>query len=112
MASIRKVAGCVNAHISSILTMSAPSKNNTPTPATATQSKDWMKVATLELNTGMDDETEVIMAKQGKRKQCKQARLVEQERQRKEREEAERKAKEEAKRKAKEEAERKVAEER
>ncbi|KIM58421.1 hypothetical protein SCLCIDRAFT_28080 [Scleroderma citrinum Foug A] len=78
--------------------MSAPSKNNTPTPTTATQSKDWMKAATPELNTGMDDETE--------------ARLAEQERQHKEREEAEHKAKEEAKHKAKEEAERKVAEER
>ena len=111
MAPIRKVAGCVNAHISSILTMSAPSKSNTPTPATASQSKDWTKVATLELNTGTDDETEVIVAKQGERKWCKQVRLAEQERQCREREEAECKVKEEAERKVKEEAERKAAEE-
>ena len=64
--SIRKFAGCVNAHISSILTMSAPSKSNTPTPVTASQSKDWMKAATPELNAGMDDKTEVVMAKQAK----------------------------------------------
>ncbi|KIM56661.1 hypothetical protein SCLCIDRAFT_29419 [Scleroderma citrinum Foug A] len=69
--------------------MSAPSKSNTPTPMTASQSKDWTKVVTLELNARMDDETK--------------ARLVEQERQRREREEAERKAKEEAERKAAEE---------
>ncbi|KIM63416.1 hypothetical protein SCLCIDRAFT_24310 [Scleroderma citrinum Foug A] len=83
--------------------MSAPSKSNTPTPATASQSKDWMKVVTPELNTGTDNETKVIVAKQGERKRRKQARLAEQERQCREREEAERKAKDEAERKAAEE---------
>ncbi|KIM52956.1 hypothetical protein SCLCIDRAFT_32235 [Scleroderma citrinum Foug A] len=81
--------------------MSAPSKSNTPTPATTTQSKDWTKAATLELNAGTDNETE-----------HKQARLVEQERQHWEQEEAECKAREEVEHKAKEEAERKAVDER
>ena len=89
--------------------MSAPSKSNTPTPATVSQSKDWMKVATPGLNTGTDDETEVIVAKQGERKWCKQARLAEQERQCREQEEGECREREEAERKAKEEAERQAA---
>ena len=110
--SIRKVAGCVNAHISSILTMFAPSKSNTPTPVTVSQSKDWTKVVTSELNARMDNKTKVVRVKQGKQKRRKQARLVEQERQCQEQEEAERKAKEEAEHKAKEEAERQAVEER
>ena len=88
--------------------MSASSKSNTPTPVTTTQSKDWMKAVTLELNAGTDDKTEVVVAKQGKQKQCKQARLAEQERQRWEQEERQRKEREEAEHKAKEETERKV----
>ncbi|KIM63271.1 hypothetical protein SCLCIDRAFT_24396 [Scleroderma citrinum Foug A] len=108
--------------------MSAPSKSNTPTPATTTQSKDWMKAATLELNAGTNDETKVVfacsclalfaapyyivMAKQGERKWHKQARLAEQERQRREQEEAEHKVREEVECKVKEEAERKAADER
>ena len=71
--------------------MSAPSKSNTPMPATTTQSKDWMKAVTLELNAGTDDETEVIMVKQGELKQHKQARLAEQERQCQKQEEREHK---------------------
>ena len=74
-----------------------------PTPATVSQSKDWTKAATPELNAGTDNETEVIVAKQGERKQHKQVRLAEQERQRREREEAECKVKEEAERQAAEE---------
>ena len=91
--------------------MSAPSKSNTPTPVTTTQSKDWMKAVTPELNAGMDDETEVVVAKQGEQKQCKQVRLVEQERQLWEQEEAECKAREQVERKAREEVERKAREE-
>ena len=69
--------------------MSAPSKSNTPTPATANQSKGWTKAATPELNARTDDETKVVMAKQGEQKQHKQARLAEQERQHQEQEERE-----------------------
>ena len=89
--------------------MSAPSKSNTPTPATTTQSKDWMKAVTPELNTRMDDKTEVVVVKQGKRKRHKQARLAEQEWEHWEQEEREHKEREEAERKAKEEAERQAA---
>ncbi|KIM50167.1 hypothetical protein SCLCIDRAFT_34587 [Scleroderma citrinum Foug A] len=56
--------------------MSAPSKSNTPTPATANQSKGWTKAATPELNARTDDETKVVMAKQGEQKQHKQARNI------------------------------------
>ena len=79
MASIREVAGHANAHILSTLTMSAPSKSNTPIPTTTTQSKDWMKPATPELNARTDNETEVVVAKEGEQKRRKQARLAEQE---------------------------------
>ncbi|KIM56651.1 hypothetical protein SCLCIDRAFT_29396 [Scleroderma citrinum Foug A] len=71
--------------------MSAPSKSNTPTPVTTTQSKDWMKAVTPELNARTDDKTE--------ERQCQ------------EQEERERKEREEAEHKVKEEAEKKVAEE-
>lgn len=63
----------------------------------------------LGLNTSMDDETKVVVVKQGEQKRCKQARLVEQERQCQEQEEREHKEREKAEHKVKAEAERKVA---
>ena len=102
--------------------MSATAKSTSPVAPVATESRDWTKASTPELQSGSEDESDVLDAKAKER--CRRKQVKREEKQRREeaerraceeaearaREEAEQKAREEAERKAREEAERQVRE--
>ena len=46
-----------------IIIMSAIAKSNSPITPVTTESKDWMKASTLELQSGSEDESDVLDAK-------------------------------------------------
>jgi len=75
-------------------------KSTSPIAPTATESKDWTKASMPELQSGSEDESDVLDAKAKECCRCKQVKREEKQR----REEAEH-AKAEAERKAREEAE-------
>ena len=81
--------------------MSATAKSTSPVAPIATESRDWTKASTLELQSGSEDESNVLDAKA---KECHRRKQVKRE-ERQRREEAERRAHEEAEAKAHEEAE-------
>jgi len=87
--------------------MSAIAKSTSPVASAATKSRDWTKAPTPELQSGSEDESDVLDAKAKEHRRLKQVKREEKQR----REEAERQAREEAEARAREEAERKVREE-
>jgi len=86
--------------------MSNIAKSTSPVAPAAVESKDWTKASTPELQSGSEDESDVLDAKAKERRRRKQVKREEKQR----REEAERRAREEAEAKAREEAERAKAE--
>ena len=86
--------------------MSATAKSTSPVAPVATESRDWTKASTPELQSGSEDESDVLDAKAKERRRRKQVKREERQR----REEAERRAREEAEARACEEAERAKAE--
>jgi len=66
--------------------MSATAKSNSPIASAATESRDWMKASTPELQSGSEDESNILDAKAKERRRCKQVKREEKQR----REEAER----------------------
>jgi len=68
--------------------MSAIAKSNSPIASAATESRDWTKASTPELQSGSEDESNVLDAKAKERRRCKQVKREEKQR----REEAERRA--------------------
>ena len=86
--------------------MSAIAKSTSPVAPVATESRDWTKASTLELQSGSEDESDVLNAKA---KECHRRKQVKRE-EKQRREEAERRAREEAEARAHEEAERAKAE--
>jgi len=86
--------------------MSNIAKSTSPVAPAATESKDWTKASTPELQSGSEDESDVLDAKAKERRRRKQVKREEKQR----REEAERQAREEAEARAREEAERAKAE--
>jgi len=86
--------------------MSAIAKSNSPIASAATESRDWTKASTLELQSGSEDESNVLDAKAKERHRRKQVKREEKQH----REEAERRAREEAEARAREKAERAKAE--
>jgi len=88
------------------LKMSATAKSVSPVTPAATKSKDWTKASTPELQSGSEDESDILDAKVKERHCRKQVKREEKQR----REEAERRACEEAEARAREEAERAKAE--
>jgi len=89
-----------------ISNMSNIAKSTTPATPSAFESKDWTKAPTPELQSGSEDESDVLDAKAKERRRRKQVKKEEKQR----REEAERRAREEAEARAREEAERAKAE--
>jgi len=87
--------------------MSATAKSTSPVAPVATESRDWTKASTPELQSGSEDESDVLDAKA---KECRRHKQVKRE-EKQRREEAERRAREEAEARAREEAERKAREE-
>ena len=49
--------------LSFIITMSAIAKSNSPIAPVTTESKDWTKASTPELQSGSEDESDVLDAK-------------------------------------------------
>jgi len=88
------------------ITMSAIAKSNSPVAPITTEPKDWTKAPMPELQSGSEDESDVLDAKAKERRRRKQVKREEKQR----REEAERRAREEAEARAREEAERAKAE--
>jgi len=86
--------------------MSNIAKSTSPVAPVTTESKDWTKASTPELQSGSEDESDVLDAKAKERRRHKQVKREEKQR----REEAERRAREEAEARAHEEAERAKAE--
>ena len=86
--------------------MSATAKSTSPVAPVATESRDWTKASTPELQSGSEDESDVLDAKVKERRRRKQVKREE----RQLREEAERQAREEAKARACKEVERAKAE--
>jgi len=86
--------------------MSNIAKSTSPVAPAATESKDWTKASMPELQSGSEDESDVLDAKAKERCRCKQVKREEKQC----REEAERRAREEAEARAREEAERAKAE--
>jgi len=86
--------------------MSAIAKSNSPIASAATESRDWTKASTPELQSSSEDESDVLDAKAKERRCCKQVKREEKQH----REEAERRACEEAEARAREEVERAKAE--
>jgi len=82
--------------------MSNIAKSTSPVAPAATESKDWTKASTPELQSGSEDESDVLDAKA---KECRRRKQVKRE-EKQRREEAERRAREEAEARAREEAER------
>jgi len=68
--------------------MSAIAKSNSPIASAATESRDWTKASTPELQSGSEDESDVLDAKAKERRRRKQVKREEKQR----REEAERRA--------------------
>ena len=66
--------------------MSAIAKSTSPVTPVATESRDWMKASTPELQSGSEDESDVLDAKVKERRCCKQVKREEKQR----KEEAER----------------------
>ena len=89
--------------------MSNIAKSTSPDAPVTTESKDWTKASTPELQSGSEDESDVLDAKAKERHRRKQVKREEKQH----REEAERRAREEAEARAREEveAERKAREE-
>jgi len=88
------------------ITMSATAKSNSPIAPVTTKPKDWAKAPMPELQSGSEDEPDVLDAKAKEHRQCKQVKREEKQR----REEAERRARKEAEARAREEVERAKAE--
>jgi len=88
------------------ITMSATAKSNSPIAPVTTKPKDWAKAPTPELQSGSEDEPDVLDAKAKERRRRKQVKREEKQC----REEAERRARKEAEARAREEAERAKAE--
>jgi len=86
--------------------MPAIAKSNSPITSTATESRDWTKASTPELQSSSEDESNVLDAKAKERRRRKQVKREEKQR----REEVERRAREEAEARAREEAEHTKAE--
>ena len=86
--------------------MLATAKSTSPVAPVATESRDWMKASTPELQSGSEDESDVLDAKTKERRRRKQVKREERQR----REEAERRSREEAEVRAREEAEHAKAE--
>jgi len=86
--------------------MLATAKSTSPIAPIATESRDWTKASTPELQSGSEDESDVLDAKAKERRRRKQVKREERQR----REEAERRARKEAEVRAREEAERAKAE--
>jgi len=86
--------------------MSAITKSTSPVAPVATESRDWTKASTLELQSGSEDESDVLNAKAKEHRRCKQVKREEKQH----KEEAERGAREEVEARAREEAERAKAE--
>jgi len=86
--------------------MSAIAKSTSPVAPVATESRDWTKASTLELQSGSEDESNVLDAK-AKEHHCRKQ-VKREEKQCKE--EVERRAREEAEARAREEVERAKAE--
>jgi len=80
--------------------MSAIAKSTSPAAPVATESRDWMKASTPELQSSSEDKSDVLDAKAKERRRCKQVKR--EEKQRKEEAEC---AKAEAEQKAREEVE-------
>jgi len=68
------------------ITMSATAKSNSPIAPVTTKPKDWAKAPMPELQSGSEDEPDVLDAKAKEHRQCKQVKREEKQR----REEAER----------------------
>jgi len=88
------------------ITMSAIAKSNSPVAPITTESRDWTKALTPELQSGSEDESDVLDAKAKERRRRKQVKREERQR----REEAERRARKEVEARAREEAEHAKAE--
>jgi len=88
------------------ITMSTIAKSNSPIAPVTTEPKDWTKAPTPELQSGSEDESDVLDAKAKERRRCKQVKREEKQC----REEVERRAREEAEARAREEAEHAKAE--
>jgi len=86
--------------------ISAIAKSTSPVTPIATESRDWTKASTPELQSGSEDESNVLDAKAKERRRRKQVKREEKQR----REEAERRVRKEAEARAHEEAERAKAE--
>jgi len=86
--------------------MSAFAKSTSPVAPIATESRDWMKASTLELQSGSEDESDVLDAKVKER--CHRKQVKREEKQCKE--EVERQAHKEAEVRAREDAEHAKAE--
>jgi len=89
-----------------IIIMSTIAKSNSPVAPVTTESKDWTKASTLELQSSSKDESDILDAKVKERRQHKQVKREEKQR----REEAERQVHEEVEARAHEEAEHAKAE--
>ena len=87
--------------------MSNIAKSTSPIAPVTTESKDWTKASTLELQSSSKDESDILDAKARERRRRKQVKREEKQR----REEAERRACGEAEARAREEAEWKAREE-
>jgi len=88
------------------ITMSAIAKSNSPVAPVTTKPKDWTKAPTPELQSGSEDESDILDAKVKEHRRRKQVKREEKQH----REEAQRQAHEEAEARAREEAERAKAE--
>jgi len=86
--------------------MSATAKSTSPIAPIATESRDWTKASTPELQSGSEDKSDVLDAKAKERRHRKQVKREERQR----REEAERRACEEVEARARKEAEQKARE--
>jgi len=86
--------------------MSAIAKFTSPVAPVATESRDWTKALTPELQSGSEDESDILDAKARERHRRKQVKREEKQH----REEAERRAREEAEARAREEVEHAKAE--
>jgi len=60
--------------------MSATAKSNSPIASTATKSRDWTKASTLELQSGSEDESDILDAKVKEHRRRKQVKRKEKQR--------------------------------
>ena len=89
-----------------IIIMSAIAKSNSPIAPVTTESKDWTKASMPELQSGSEDESDILNAKAKERRRHKQVKREEKQC----REEVERRVCKEAEARAREQAERQVRE--